>query len=283
MDIMNTKMMEKTKIYDAKLYSAIYKNPKRGSFQKLWEEILLEQGENGILKNAIKVETNQEGNLTVAAPTICDLILKNPRDIKEDIYQELVDLIYIRSQIGRENISGKTSSFLVQTLRNHDLILTQDKKNIAVTESLSMPGASFFIDQDSLKEWNLTNHGLNAFDIRYEVLMNPNWTIEEKAHLVYRFYDLDEDFHIAVDAWKENIVNNSSFYSIHGFKSMHKEKLYDYQEEELMKYYPLEENRKNVMEEIRMCELFEQMRPLENFDSSKKDFGYQKRKTSINE
>lgn len=271
-------IIEKTKEYDQKLYSTIYSNPKRGSYEELKRQIILEQGENGILKNAIKIKTNQEGDLTVLAPTICEEILTNPQDVREDIYQELVDLIYISSQIGREKAPNMDSSFLVQTLRNHDLILTQDQKNIAVTDALSMPGAIFFMDQGSLKKYNLTNHGLHSFDIRYEILMNPNWRIEEKADLVYRFYNHDLDFHTALEDWKENIVNNSSFYSIHGFEAMHKEKLYEYQEHDFMKYYPLKDQRKNVMEEVRMCELLEQMRPLEKTNDSKDDLGYQKRK-----
>lgn len=258
--------MEITRVkeYDHKLYSSIYGLPKIGSNQRIWKEILLEQGNDGLLKNAMKIYMEKE-ELTVVAPTICDMILKDYENINPDIYQELVNLIYISPQIARTKVGGvfqnSNSSFLVQTLKNHTLTLTKEQKEVAVTEALSMPGAIFFSSDQNIKNLKIENHGLTPFDIRYEILMNPNWSLEEKANLIYDFYQKEEEFNKTINAWEEDIINNSSFYSVNGFERMYQDRLYDYSDCELARYYRSREQVKNIREEITMYQLFHQMRP----------------------
>ncbi len=259
--------MENTRVqeYDTKLHLALYGYPKAGNVQKIWEELLLEKGDNRLLRQAIKPIMNKEGEVMVQAPTICDYILKKSKEVDKAIYQELVDWIYTFPTIARTK-AGKVfcksnSSFLVQTLQNHDLALDEMQKFVAVTEALSMPSAIHCVDSDSKKHNMSQIYGSTPFDIRYEILMNPNWTIEEKANLVYDFYEKEEDFKQAISAWEKNIINNSSFYSQNGFEAMNQDKLYYYTEEEISKYYREKDQNKKIREEIRLCELFHQIRP----------------------
>lgn len=259
--------MENTQVkeYDTQLYLALYGYPKAENAQKLWEEILLEKGNKGLLRQAIKPVMNKDGEVMIQAPTICDCILKKSKEVDRTIYQELVDWIYTFPTVARIKAGGvfsnSNSSFLVQTLQNHELVLDEMQKFVAVTEALSMPLAIRCVDSDSKKHNMSQIYGNTPFDIRYEILMNPNWTIEEKANLVYDFYEKEEDFDQAISAWEENIINNSSFYSQNGFEAMNQDKLYYYTEEEISKYYREKDQNKKIREEIRLCELFHQIRP----------------------
>lgn len=272
--------MENTQVkeYDTKLYLALYGYPKAGNAQKIWEEISLEQGDKGLLREAIKPIMSKEGEKMMQAPTICDCILKDFKKIDWTIYQELVDLIYTFPTVARTKAGGtfrkSNSAFLVQTLQNHDLILDEMQKFAAVTEALSMPGSVRPFNYETKKQDMSQIYGTTPFDIRYEILMNPNWTIEEKANLIYDFYEKDEDFDRAIHAWEEEIVNTSSFYSQKGFQAMHSKKSYDYSKEELAKYYPDENQKEDMIEKIRMYELFHQMRP-------QKEKSYQKSNTLL--
>ncbi|MCI8347086.1 MAG: hypothetical protein HFJ12_03960 [Bacilli bacterium] len=275
----NTQLKE----YDTNLHLAIYRYPGSGDAQKLWKEILLEQDNKGLLREAIKPITNKRGESIIQAPTICDCILKDYTKVDETIYQELVNCIYTFPTIARTKAGGvfskSNSSFLVQTLQNHDLVLNERQKLSAVTEALSMPGAIFSDDSGTKRKDILEVHGTTPFDIRYEILMNPNWTIEEKSNLVYDFYEKVEYFNEAICTWEKDIINNSSFYSLNGFQVMNVNKLYCYSEEELSQYYPNEEKRENIKEEIRMYELFHQMRPCEVTTENHGERAHQKRYT----
>lgn len=277
--------MENTQLkeYDTNLHLALYGYPKSGDAQKLWEEILLKQGNNGLLREAIKPIMNKKGESMIQAPTICDCILKNYTKVDETIYQELVNYIYTIPTIARTKAGGvfskSNSSFLVQTLQNHNLILNERQKLTAVTEALSMPGAILSNDSETKGTNILKAHGTTPFDIRYEILMNPNWTIEEKANLIYDFYEKDEDFNEVICTWEEDIINNSSFYSQKGFQAMDVNKLYCYSEEELSQYYPNGEIRKIIKDEIRMYELFHQMRPYQVTTENQEESTPQKRYT----
>lgn len=274
--------MENTRVqeYDTKLHLALYGYPKAGNVQRIWKELLLEKGDNRLLRQAIKPIMNKEGEVMVQAPTICDYILKKSKEVDGAIYQELVDWIYTFPTIARtkagEVFCKSNSSFLVQTLQNHDLALDEMQKFVAVSEALSMPGSISSFDSETKKQDMSEIYGTTPFDIRYEILMNPNWTIEEKANLIYGFYQEDKDFDRAIHAWEEEIINTSSFYSQKGFQVMNLNKLYYYTEEEISKYYPDDEKRKNIKEEIRMYELFHQMRPQKEITEIQEERSYQK-------
>ena len=54
-------------------------------------------------------------------------------------------------------------------------------------------------------------HGIGAFDIRFQILRNPNWTIEEKKILINEFYCDDETYDAFLDEWCWEIINHNLY------------------------------------------------------------------------
>ena len=44
--------------------------------------------------------------------------------------------------------------------------------------------------------------GQGYFDIRYHILRNPNWTLEEKQRLIMDFWYDDDDYEEALEQWE---------------------------------------------------------------------------------
>ena len=103
-------------------------------------------------------------------------------------------------------------------------------------------------------------HGIGAFDIRYNILKNSNWSIEEKSKFVYDFWYDDEIYEAYLDDWEWYIINNfvsddvdDSFLDICF--------LYDYTYDELLEFYKNEEVANEVYKEIAFCKLMHKLRP----------------------
>ncbi len=44
--------------------------------------------------------------------------------------------------------------------------------------------------------------GQGYFDIRYHILRNPNWALEEKQRLIMDFWYDDDDYEEALEQWE---------------------------------------------------------------------------------
>lgn len=264
--------INRTREYDSQLYMSIYQSCKKGRYNELWEKIKLEQDKEGLLRDAIRKTKNKWGESTVVGVTICDCILKDYEDIEKDIYQELINLIYSEPSIARivvGSVGGifrfQNSSFLVQTLCNHELVLNEEQKEFAVSEAMNTYGTTLAekenIPNNFIQKRCFQNHGTGEYDIRYQILMNPNWTIEEKSNLIYEFYKDDDLWDETLDQWKLGIVNDCANYKGSPSSCLNISDLYNYKYEELSKIYQDKATTDDIWEEILLCELFHQMRP----------------------
>lgn len=254
--------------YEWDLYEAFFRGD-IDSYYKIWNEI---KEDEGVLKNAIRLIKNRKGNDTLVGLTIAEAILAHYDEISPDIYNELIKTIYTNESIARINRIGKFT-FLEMTLYNPDLELTKEQKRFALREAMMQYNTS-------LKLYSIpASHSTNSFDIRYLILTNQNWDIEEKAELIYDFYKDDEYYDKVLDDWEEDIINYRSI-----SMPLNKDQLYEYTYQDLSYAYN-KEDADSIYEEITMCKLFHQMRPqaweINNLDSDSKAVVYTKKNDTI--
>ena len=71
-------------------------------------------------------------------------------------------------------------------------------------------------------------HGIGEFDIRYHILRNPNWSVEEKQKLIMDFWYDDEEYDEYLEQWEWNIVNDTANYKGDIITQFDRDYLYDY-------------------------------------------------------
>lgn len=132
------------------------------------------------------------------------------------------------------------------TLFNFDLRLTLEQKEFAVREAMNKIGTTKYKDTIAKHEYinqlfestNTTQaHGIGEFDIRYWILKNPNWSLEEKEKLIFEFWANDEEYDKTLEEWEWNIVNDLSNYKDSFLPLFDRTRMYDYTYETLLKFY----------------------------------------------
>lgn len=117
-------------------------------------------------------------------------------------------------------------------------------------------------------------HGTGAFDIRYTILNNPNWTIEEKQQLIMGFWFNDEEYEECLEEWEWAIINDKSNYKGNLMPLLDKEDLYNYSYENLLEFYEDKKTADKIWQEIKFCSQMHKLRPqqheLEQFKPTKK-------------
>ena len=133
--------MEEYERYDNELYISKYGIPIIGSLTEIWNKI---KENKELLSWAIKSKKDKYGERDlVNGLAICDSILVDYENVDSDIYKELVDLIYSNEQIARIVLDGYSNggfSYLLMTLWNPNLILTEEQKLFAVNEAMNKIG-----------------------------------------------------------------------------------------------------------------------------------------------
>ena len=135
--------MEDVRKVDDKLYGALYDrcSPYKGKENELWKEI---REDKELLREAIQVERDRFDQKDILKGiTIANCMLRNFSNIDKDVYQELVNTIYSNKDIARCVIDGYSNggnSYLLMTLWNFDLKLTEEQKAFAVDEAMNMIG-----------------------------------------------------------------------------------------------------------------------------------------------
>ena len=104
-------------------------------------------------------------------------------------------------------------------------------------------------------------HGSGDFDIRYHILRNPNWTIEEKQKLIMDFWTDDDTYSECLEQWEWGIVNDSANYKESCISPLEPYLLYDYTYNGLLKFYGDKETTDRIWDEIQFCKLMHQLRP----------------------
>lgn len=267
---MKKKLTEKeieTISYEDVLRDSSFRND-RESYYVIWNEL---KDNEEVLKTAIKLVKNRKDEDTLFGLAIAEAILDHYNDVSIDIYNELIKTIYTNETIAK--IEGKRKfTFLEMTLYNPDLELTNEQKSFAEKEAMTQPNA---------KLYNTTYyHSDGSFDIRYLILMHKAWDMEEKAELIYDFYQDDSYYAEVLDDWEWDIVN---YYSS-DLSELDMAELYEYTYKDISDKYNKEDT-DSIYEEITMCKLFHQMRPekweISNLDTDSKAVVYTKKNDTI--
>ena len=234
---------------DDELYKAAYIIKEASDCNEVWERI---KSSSNILREAVQVKKDKYNEKdTVNGLAICDFMLRDYDVVDEVAYMRLIDAIYSNIDIARMVINGASNggySFLLMSLWNHNLKLTEKQKDFAVNEAMNkidtirwqkdmedfskqleaidngendcfidLDGSINIIDNKSGLQYinymfsSLSEkqaHGIGVYDIRYAILKNPNWSLDEKKKLIMDFWYDDEDYAECLSQWKYGVIND---------------------------------------------------------------------------
>ena len=295
--------MEKFEKIDNEFYASKYGIPRVGDPNEIWKKI---KDNRELLNWSLKKTKDKFGERDlVNGLAICDNILVDYNGVDKDIYQELVNLIYSNEQIARIVQDGYNNggfSYLLMTLWNPNLKLTDEQKAFAVDEAMNKMGTvrhenamneySKKLDEKGItdeqtmytefggsvnpvgaKTGNMymaslfsslsdtQAHGSGDFDIRYWILRNPNWSLEEKQKLIMDFWTDDEIYDETLEQWEWVVVNDDANYKGEALPQFDKSEMYEYSYEELLKFYGNKETSDRIWDEIQFCKQMHQLRP----------------------
>lgn len=111
---------------------------------------------------------------------------------------------------------------------------------------------------------NKLAHGVGELDIRYQILRNPSWSVEEKSVLIYDFYENSDEYNEFLEQWEWNIINMQQNSDENSISYLDKDSLYDYTYEELFEFYGDRNLTYRVIEEIKFCRLMHKLRPMQS-------------------
>ena len=289
---------------DDKLYMAAFSPNAVGDYVEIWDSI---KNNDEVLTEAIKVEKDKFGERDlVKGLSICHFMLIDYKTVNKEIYQNLVNLIYSNTEIARIVIDGYSNggySYLLMTLWNHDLVLTEEQKQFAVSEAMNKIGTKRWAENQKKFELELANrgitndkttyinlggsinpigekaateyvnsmfsslsdsqaHGTKPFDIRYQILFNPNWTNEEKQKLIYDFYTDSEAYDEYLGEWEWGIINENVNDKGKSMPELDMDLLYDYTYDNLLKLYNHDKETTDLIwNQINFCRLMHELRP----------------------
>ncbi|MCR5788157.1 MAG: hypothetical protein K6G37_03645, partial [Bacilli bacterium] len=170
-------------------------------FEDSWEKII----KGSILSDASDVIIDEEtGEKTLRNPYLCDMMLNLSDDITKtqgkalEAYKKLAGVILKEKEIAFSSYCGQMT-FIEKLLNDHKIELTDFQKNKVVKMATK-----------HIEEVMLTNDipfkSLSEYDVRYEILRNPNWTTQEKIDIAKSLYDSEENFESYLDAWFDDFA-----------------------------------------------------------------------------
>ena len=288
---------------DDELYKSVYGRPIVGNYDEIWARI---KSNPEILREAVKVERDKfDENDIVKGLTICDAMLIDYKSVDEVAYNNLISYIYTNTDIARIVMDGASNggfSFLLMSLWNHNLKLTEEQKTFAINEAMNKIGTTRWqqreedfakklddmgISDDNTAFINIDgcvnpigkksgsqymnymfsilsktqSHGTGEFDIRYHILRNPNWSLEEKQKLIMDFWCDDETYDEYLEQWEWGIINDSVNFKDNSASLLEKNDLYQYTYEILLKFYGDKETTDRIWGEIQFCKQMHELRP----------------------
>lgn len=286
------------KTVDKELYFEKYIKKDYDKLNKLWNEL---KENKELLEEAVMLTKNKFGEDTLASLSICECLLITYDCVDNEVYQKLVNTIYSNEQIARKVLDGAANggfSFLLYTLFNQKLKLTEEQKAFAVNEAMNKKGTTRYkklreeykqeltqqginddqtvvVDFGGIKSpvgahafniymfgmmyglSELLAHGQGAYDIRYHILRNSNWTKDEKKKLIDEFWYNPNTYEAYLDRWQWGIINDASSQDI----ELEICYLYDYTYEDILE---LSSNNKekadNIWDEINFCRTIRELK-----------------------
>lgn len=290
---------------DNELYRAVYGLPKVGDYNEIWTNI---KSNPNNLREAVQITKDKFGQRDIVKGlTISDAMLIDYNSVDKVAYNNLIESIYTNADIARIVVDGYGNggySYLLMSLWNFNLKLTEEQKAFAVNEAMNKTGTTRWkqnkedfskkLDNMGISDDNTTflniggqinpigqktgseymnhlfstlsdtqAHGKGEYDIRYWILRNPNWTLEEKQKLIMDFYCDNEDYDETLEQWEWGIINDSANYREDLFGELDKVSLYDYTYDELLKFYENKETTDRIWEEIKFCYQMHTLRPMQ--------------------
>lgn len=253
-----------------KLYASSYGLTKKYDPNEIWNEI---KNNQNALKWAIKPKRDRfDEKELVNGLSIAENILMDYENVNKDIYNELIDKIYSNKDLARVYTEGSyygAFTFLIMTLWNPNLELTEEQKEFVVSEAMDKTRSSnllmvggYNVRSDSLC------HGFGEFDIRYWILRNHNWSIEEKKDLINKFYEDDEIFEETLNKWEWDIVNNSANNDLSFNFDI--ALIYEYPYDMLYEAYKDKEEAAKIIDEIEFCKQMKEIRTIDKPKTKKK-------------
>ncbi len=171
--------MKKVKKINNELLEAYKKLPMDSGVYELWDSI---RNDNEVLNEASDVLVDESGKSNIESIIITSLMLEDSLNDRHyeymDAYIKLVRAIYSEKDIANTLIYGnKSVTYLLATLFNEYITLTIEEKEFAVNMS--------FEELNSIKK---------LYDLRYVILINHNWSTEEKLELIKSFWSSEKEF-----------------------------------------------------------------------------------------
>ena len=146
---------------DKELYYQKYINKDFDKLNKLWNEV---KDNKELLEEAIKVTKDKFGEDTLESLVICECMLITYDKVDNEVYQKLVNTIYSNEHIARRVLDGAANggfSFLLYTLFNQKLKLTEEQKAFAVDEAMNKKGTTRYKKIREAYQKELTKQGIN--------------------------------------------------------------------------------------------------------------------------
>jgi len=146
---------------DKELYYQKYRKKDFNKLNELWDKV---KSNKEILEEAIKITKNKFGEDTLKSLSICECMLITYDKVDEEVYQKLVNTIYSNEQIARKVLDGASNggySFLLYTLFNQNLKLTEEQKAFAVHEAMNKQGTTRYKKLREEYKKKLKEQGIN--------------------------------------------------------------------------------------------------------------------------
>ena len=137
------------------------------------------------------------------APVIVGYIINNREDVSPDVFNYLKDSIFFDVNIARSEVYNNIT-YLNQLFSVPNLMLKEREKCFAVNEAMN----AYKIVSDRMSR---TIHGIEPYDLKFQILMNPSWSEEEKKELIYKFYLSDPVYNAALSSFCNYYDSNDSY------------------------------------------------------------------------
>lgn len=288
---------------DYVLYKSIYVKPRVGDYNEIWSRI---KNNSEVLREAVQVKRDKfDEHDIVKGLTICDSMLIDYNSVDKAAYNNLINSIYTNTDIARIVMDGASNggcSFLLMSLWNHNLKLTEEQKAFAVNEAMNKIGTTRWqrgieelskkLDDMGITDDNTTfinidgcinpigqktgsqymnhifstlsttqAHGIGEFDIRYHIIRNPNWSLNEKQKLIVDFWCDNETYDEYLEQWEWGVINDFTNFKDNHIFQLEKKDLYEYSYEMLLKFYGNKEITDRIWDEIQFCKQMHKLRP----------------------
>ena len=218
------------------LFEKIYLSKNKKQKEKIWNKI---KYKTNILEYAIQINDKQFRANIIAYKILTDKSFWNT-----DLYKKIIDKIFLYNELAKTKINGY--SFLILALENENLKLTKEQKKFLIFEAENCPHTEKYYNEKRNDETNM--HGYGFRDLRYKILKNISFTIQEKTNLFMFFYKDDEIKLDILNEFEWEIAKVLGIISEEDYSS-----IYHLEENDIKKKIQDEKQVKEILDKITLC------------------------------